>query len=65
MEAMTTLSGRDSWDLALAFLGPTLQPFIKTNYPHHEGIYGKKNVHVCVVVDKNIDMMCKTMCGRR
>ena len=39
MEAMTTLSGRDSWDLA--FLGLTLQPFIKTNYPHHEGIYGK------------------------
>ena len=39
MEAMTTLSGRDSWDLA--FLGLTDQPFIKTNYPHHEGIFGK------------------------
>jgi hypothetical protein len=38
MEAMTQLSGRDSWDFK--FLGMTKQPFIKTNYPHHEGIWG-------------------------
>lgn len=38
MEAMTTLSGRDAWDFQ--FLGMTRQPFIKTNYPHHEGIWG-------------------------
>jgi len=38
-EAMTKLSGRDSWDLA--YLGLTDQPFFKTNYPHHEGIWGK------------------------
>ena len=37
-EAMTTLTGRDSWDLK--FLGLTKQPYIKTNYPHHEGIWG-------------------------
>ena len=39
MEVMTTLSGRDAWDFE--FLGMTRQPFIKTNYPHHEGIWGK------------------------
>ena len=38
MEAMTGLSGRDAWDFQ--FLGMTSQPFIKTNYPHHEGIWG-------------------------
>ena len=38
-EAMTKLSGRDSWDLK--YLGLTDQPFFKTNYPHHEGIWGK------------------------
>ena len=38
MEAMTGLSGRDAWDFQ--FLGMTTQPFIKTNYPHHEGIWG-------------------------
>jgi len=38
-EAMTKLSGRDSWDLK--YLGITDQPFFKTNYPHHEGIWGK------------------------
>jgi len=38
MEALTGLSARDEWDFA--FLGPTNQPFIKANYPHHEGIWG-------------------------
>jgi len=38
-EALTGLSGRDSWDMK--FLGITRQPYIKTNYPHHEGIWGK------------------------
>ena len=38
MEAMTGLSGRDAWDFQ--FLGMTAQPYIKTNYPHHEGIWG-------------------------
>ena len=39
MEVMTRLSGRDAWDFE--FLGMTRQPYIKTNYPHHEGIWGK------------------------
>ena len=39
MELMTMLSGRDAWDFE--FLGMTRQPFIKTNYPHHEGIWGE------------------------
>jgi len=41
MEAMTGLSGRDAWDFQ--FLGMTKQPYIKTNYPHHEGIWGWQN----------------------
>ena len=39
MEALTTLSGRDSWDMK--YLGMTNQPYMKANYPHHEGIWGK------------------------
>jgi len=42
MELMTTLSGRDAWDFQ--FLGMTRQPFIKTNYPHHEGIWGESRL---------------------
>ena len=38
MEAMTGLSGRDEWDFQ--YLGMTSQPFIKSNYPHHEGTWG-------------------------
>jgi len=41
MEAMTSLSGRDAWDNAM--LGHTRQPFVKTNYPHHEGIWGAED----------------------
>lgn len=41
MEMMTTMSGRDAWDFQ--YLGITKQPFIKTNYPHHEGIWGWQN----------------------
>ena len=38
MEALTGLSARDEWDFE--YLGMTNQPFIKANYPHHEGIWG-------------------------
>jgi len=38
MEALSGLSARDEWDFE--FLGMTNQPFIKANYPHHEGIWG-------------------------
>lgn len=38
MEALTGLSARDEWDFQ--YLGMTNQPFIKANYPHHEGIWG-------------------------
>jgi hypothetical protein len=37
-EGLTGLSARDEWDFK--FLGQTNQPFIKANYPHHEGIWG-------------------------
>ena len=38
LEALSGLSARDEWDFK--FLGATNQPFIKANYPHHEGIWG-------------------------
>ncbi len=38
LEGLTGLSARDEWDFK--FLGQTNQPFIKANYPHHEGIWG-------------------------
>lgn len=38
LEGLTGLSARDEWDFK--FLGMTNQPFIKANYPHHEGIWG-------------------------
>jgi len=38
LEGLTGLSARDEWEFA--FLGMTNQPFIKANYPHHEGIWG-------------------------
>ena len=42
MEALTGLSARDEWDFE--YLGMTNQPYIKSNYPHHEGIWGWKDV---------------------
>ena len=38
LEGLTGLSARDEWDFK--FFGSTNQPFIKANYPHHEGIWG-------------------------
>ncbi len=42
LEGLTGLSARDEWDFK--FLAHTNQPFIKANYPHHEGIWGWGNV---------------------
>jgi len=53
MEALTGLSARDEWDFQ--FLGMTNQPFIKANYPHHEGIWGWQNVgDQVIMVVRNI-----------
>eukprot|EP00584_Thalassiosira_punctigera_P004155 CAMPEP_0172527824 /NCGR_PEP_ID=MMETSP1067-20121228/2394_1 /TAXON_ID=265564 ORGANISM="Thalassiosira punctigera, Strain Tpunct2005C2" /NCGR_SAMPLE_ID=MMETSP1067 /ASSEMBLY_ACC=CAM_ASM_000444 /LENGTH=217 /DNA_ID=CAMNT_0013311633 /DNA_START=59 /DNA_END=709 /DNA_ORIENTATION=+ len=53
MEAMTQLSGRDAWDFLM--LGMTRQPFIKTNYPHHEGIWGwQEHGDQVILVVRNI-----------
>ena len=41
MEALTGLTAKDEWDYK--YLGMTNQPFIKSNYPHHEGIWGWEN----------------------
>mmetsp|Transcript_12781 Transcript_12781/g.27178 ORF Transcript_12781/g.27178 Transcript_12781/m.27178 type:complete len:443 (+) Transcript_12781:230-1558(+) len=38
MEALTGWAAKDEWDFE--FLGYTNNPFIKANYPHHEGIWG-------------------------
>jgi len=38
MEALTGWPAKDEWDFQ--FLGITNHPFIKANYPHHEGIWG-------------------------
>ena len=48
LEGLTGLSARDEWDFA--FLGHTNQPFIKANYPHHEGIWGWGDVGDQVVL---------------
>ena len=38
MEALTGWPAKDEWDFE--FLGMSNHPFIKANYPHHEGIWG-------------------------
>jgi len=48
LEGLTGLSTRDEWEFA--FLGMTNQPFIKANYPHHEGIWGWGDVADQVVM---------------
>jgi len=42
MEALTGWPAKDEWDFA--FMGPSNHPFIKANYPHHEGIWGWEGV---------------------
>lgn len=38
MEALAGLPAKDEWDFA--YQGQSNHPFIKANYPHHEGIWG-------------------------
>ena len=38
MEALTGLAAKDEWDFK--YLGMSNNPFIKSNYPHHEGVWG-------------------------
>jgi hypothetical protein len=53
MEALTVWPARDEWDFE--YLGDSNQPFIKANYPHHEGIWGwGTNADQVVMVVKNI-----------
>mmetsp|Transcript_2173 Transcript_2173/g.4737 ORF Transcript_2173/g.4737 Transcript_2173/m.4737 type:complete len:535 (+) Transcript_2173:251-1855(+) len=53
MEMMTTMSGRDAWDFK--YLGMTNQPYIKTNYPHHEGVWGwQDHADQVVLIVRNI-----------
>mmetsp|Transcript_4218 Transcript_4218/g.6434 ORF Transcript_4218/g.6434 Transcript_4218/m.6434 type:complete len:324 (+) Transcript_4218:348-1319(+) len=42
MEALTGWAAKDEWDFQ--FLGMSNEPFIKANYPHHEGIWGWQDV---------------------
>jgi len=48
MEALTGWPAKDEWDFE--YLGMTNHPFIKANYPHHEGIWGWQDAADQVVV---------------
>ena len=48
MEALTGWPAKDEWDFE--HLGMSNHPFIKANYPHHEGIWGWGNVADQVVM---------------
>jgi hypothetical protein len=38
IRALTGWPAKDEWDFE--YLGDSNHPFIKANYPHHEGIWG-------------------------
>ncbi|KAL7546017.1 hypothetical protein ACHAWF_009364 [Thalassiosira exigua] len=48
MEALTGWPAKDEWDFE--FLGMSNHPFVKANYPHHEGIWGWGDVADQVVM---------------
>jgi len=48
MEALTGWPAKDEWDFE--FSGMSNHPFIKANYPHHEGIWGWGNAADQVVL---------------
>eukprot|EP00581_Thalassiosira_minuscula_P008828 CAMPEP_0183705926 /NCGR_PEP_ID=MMETSP0737-20130205/2887_1 /TAXON_ID=385413 /ORGANISM="Thalassiosira miniscula, Strain CCMP1093" /LENGTH=486 /DNA_ID=CAMNT_0025933193 /DNA_START=73 /DNA_END=1533 /DNA_ORIENTATION=- len=53
MEALTGWPAKDEWDFE--FLGDSNHPFIKANYPHHEGIWGwGSNADQVVLMVRNI-----------
>uniref|UniRef100_A0A7S2IES7 Uncharacterized protein n=1 Tax=Helicotheca tamesis TaxID=374047 RepID=A0A7S2IES7_9STRA len=53
MEALTALPAKDEW--AFQHLGMSNHPFIKTNYPHHEGVWGWDNAaDQVIMVVRNI-----------
>eukprot|EP00804_Cyclotella_cryptica_P016371 CCRYP_009922-RD/>CCRYP_009922-RD protein AED:0.13 eAED:0.13 QI:493/1/1/1/0.87/0.77/9/197/472 len=53
MEALTGWAAKDEWDFE--YLGQSNHPFIKANYPHHEGIWGwGTNADQVVMVIRNI-----------
>lgn len=47
------IAAKDEWDFE--FLGNSNHPFIKANYPHHEGIWGwGTNADQVVMMIRNI-----------
>lgn len=53
MEALTGWPAKDEWDFK--YLGDSNHPFIKANYPHHEGVWGwGTNADQVVMVIRNI-----------
>lgn len=53
MEALTGWAAKDEWDFQ--FLGDSNNPFIKANFPHHEGIWGwGANADQVVLMVRNI-----------
>ena len=59
MEGLTGLPARDEWDYV--FQGPGNHPFIKANYPHHEGIWvsGYCSYSSAVVLCASSSCACK------
>lgn len=52
MEALTALPTKDEWDFEI--YGMTNHPFIKTNYPHHEGIWETYRADQAVLMYRSI-----------
>ena len=53
MEALTGFAAKDEWDFK--HLGISNEPFIKANYPHHEGVWGwQQEADQVVMVVRNI-----------
>ena len=53
MEALTGLPAKDEWDFK--YLGITSEPFIKANYPHHEGTWGwRQQANQVMLVVRNL-----------
>ena len=48
MEALAGWPAKDEWDFA--YMGMSNHPFIKANYPHHEGFWGWGSVADQVVL---------------
>ena len=55
MEALTGITAKDEWEFD--YSGITNHPFIKSNYPHHEGIWGwAQEADQVIMIVRNLRM---------